>query len=103
MQIDKGSEVVKAAIRNSQNTTLMLGSVIAKSGCWSMIKGGVTPNESMQANLYFEVFTCSFVTKESIHIFCTFIWRSMYVYKSLKECCIFKVVLVSLNSLTATN
>lgn len=52
MQIDKGSEVVVAAFRNSQNLTMIIGSVIAKSGCWSMIKGGVTPDQTMQANLY---------------------------------------------------
>ncbi|XP_059650100.1 endo-1,4-beta-xylanase 5-like [Cornus florida] len=54
VQISEGNEIVAAKFRNSQKISMTVGSVIAQSGCWSMIKGGLTVNVTMPAELYFE-------------------------------------------------
>lgn len=45
-----------AMIYNSaQKTVITVGSVIAKSGCWSMIKGGLTVDHNAHSELHFQV------------------------------------------------
>ncbi|XP_059650101.1 endo-1,4-beta-xylanase 4-like [Cornus florida] len=54
VQISEGNEIVVAQFKNSQNRSMIVGTVIAQSGCWSMLKGGLTVNVTMPAELYFE-------------------------------------------------
>lgn len=56
MQVSEGDEIpVKAMYKTSSNISHAVGTVIAKSGCWSMLKGGISVNNSGPAELYFEV------------------------------------------------
>ncbi|KAK2982320.1 hypothetical protein RJ640_009017, partial [Escallonia rubra] len=55
VQISEGKETVSVALKDSRNPRNIIGSVVAQSGCWSMIKGGIAVNASMSAELYFEV------------------------------------------------
>ncbi|GER55544.1 4-beta-xylanase, partial [Striga asiatica] len=48
-----GSELVSAYYTGLDNRSTIIGSTIAKSGCWSQLKGGFTPNEDVQAALHF--------------------------------------------------
>ncbi|KAK6136479.1 hypothetical protein DH2020_029775 [Rehmannia glutinosa] len=50
---DKGSETVSAFYTSTNYHTVLIGSVVAKSGCWSMLKGGFTAYENMKAELHF--------------------------------------------------
>lgn len=50
---DENAQV--AAIFKTQSGFEHAGWVDAKSGCWSMLKGGLTVNASGPADLYFEV------------------------------------------------
>ncbi|MCD7449642.1 hypothetical protein HAX54_000872 [Datura stramonium] len=55
VQLSEGSDIVVAMIYNSvQETVATVGSVIAKSGCWSMIKGGLTVDHNAPAVLHFQ-------------------------------------------------
>ncbi|CAL5329584.1 endo-1,4-beta-xylanase 5-like [Camellia sinensis] len=54
VQINEGSEAVVAKVKVLQNETMVVGSVIAQSGCWSMLKGGLAVNLTMPAELFFE-------------------------------------------------
>ncbi|KAH6773244.1 hypothetical protein C2S51_011648 [Perilla frutescens var. frutescens] len=60
-QINEGSEIVSAFIRAPNGENTIVGSVIAKSGCWSMLKGGFTSTHEMKVHLFF---TCSNTTVE---------------------------------------
>ncbi|KAK2971771.1 hypothetical protein RJ640_018460 [Escallonia rubra] len=55
VQISEGKETVVVALRGSSKPRMVIGSVIAHSGCWSMVKGGITVNVSKTFELYFEV------------------------------------------------
>ncbi|XP_004230568.2 endo-1,4-beta-xylanase 5-like isoform X2 [Solanum lycopersicum] len=55
VQLSEGSDTVVAMIYNSaQKTVITVGSVIAKSGCWSMIKGGLTVDHNAHSELHFQ-------------------------------------------------
>ncbi|XP_059311261.1 endo-1,4-beta-xylanase 5-like isoform X2 [Lycium ferocissimum] len=55
VQLSEGSDIVVAMIYNEvQKTVTTVGSVIAKSGCWSMIKGGLTVDQNAPAVLHFQ-------------------------------------------------
>ncbi|KAF8404640.1 hypothetical protein HHK36_009528 [Tetracentron sinense] len=54
VQINEGSDKVVAVFKNVHNQTIIAGSVIAQSGCWSMLKGGLTVNLTSPAQLHFE-------------------------------------------------
>lgn len=56
--MNKGKEIISAFLEYPNGTSLIVGSVIAKSGCWSMLKGGFTVEEDMHANIYFVVLLC---------------------------------------------
>ncbi|CAK9172496.1 unnamed protein product, partial [Ilex paraguariensis] len=53
VQISEGSDTVIAAFKTWHNETKIVGSVIAQFGCWSMLKGGLSVNLTMPAELYF--------------------------------------------------
>ncbi|KAK3027474.1 hypothetical protein RJ639_041080, partial [Escallonia herrerae] len=54
VQISEGKGIVAAVLRDSSNSRTVIGSVVAQSGCWSMVKGGITANVSIRYELYFE-------------------------------------------------
>ena len=56
LQVSKGKAPVIAVFKKNGEYK-HAGSVIAESKCWSMLKGGLTIDESGPAELYFEVFT----------------------------------------------
>ncbi|XP_024005495.1 uncharacterized protein LOC18029200 [Eutrema salsugineum] len=53
LQVNKGNAPVKAVFKKNGEYK-HAGSVIAESKCWSMLKGGLTVDESGPAELYFE-------------------------------------------------
>ncbi|KFK30013.1 hypothetical protein AALP_AA7G206400 [Arabis alpina] len=53
LQVNKGKAPIKAVFKKNGEYKLA-GSVIAESNCWSMLKGGLTVDESGPAELYFE-------------------------------------------------
>ncbi|KAL0335090.1 UNVERIFIED_CONTAM: Endo-1,4-beta-xylanase 4 [Sesamum radiatum] len=53
LQLDKGKDIVSAFLKIPNGQSIIVGSVIAKSGCWSMLKGGFTVHENMKAEIYF--------------------------------------------------
>ncbi|KAL9174517.1 hypothetical protein ABFS82_02G057300 [Erythranthe guttata] len=52
-QIDEGSEIISAFVQEPNGTNVIVGSVIAKSGCWSMLKGGFEVDQNMKVQLFF--------------------------------------------------
>ncbi|KAI3958913.1 hypothetical protein MKX01_023589 [Papaver californicum] len=55
VQISKGNEEAVSAMFKTKDAQLLhAGTAIAKSGCWSMLKGGIFTNTTSQADLYFE-------------------------------------------------
>ncbi|KAL8061923.1 hypothetical protein ABFX02_02G114200 [Erythranthe guttata] len=52
-QLNKGKEIISAYLKHGDGTSTIVGSVIAKFGCWSMLKGGFQMQEDMNAQLYF--------------------------------------------------
>ncbi|CAN4107947.1 unnamed protein product [Withania somnifera] len=55
VQLSEGTDIVVAMISHSvQKTVTTVGSVIAKSGCWSMIKGGLTVDNNASSVLHFK-------------------------------------------------
>lgn len=55
VQLGQQSDMVIAGIINDHNETLVIGSVKAEAGCWSMIKGGFIVNVTMNTSLFFMV------------------------------------------------
>ncbi|XP_043725822.1 endo-1,4-beta-xylanase 5-like [Telopea speciosissima] len=53
VQVVKGNEAV-TAVFSTNGVMIHAGAVHAESGCWSMLKGGLTVNSSGLAELYFE-------------------------------------------------
>lgn len=60
IQVTSGNESVTAVFKTSSGFKAA-GSVIAKSKCYSMLKGGFTVDESGPAELYFEVLNSNFL------------------------------------------
>nr|CAD1837817.1 unnamed protein product [Ananas comosus var. bracteatus] len=54
VRIDEGNAVVGAVFKTAGDGFVHAGLVEAKSGCWSMLKGGLTVKTSGPADLYFE-------------------------------------------------
>lgn len=54
LQVSQGNSPVKAVFKKNGENKLA-GSVIAESKCWSMLKGGLTVDESGPVDLFFEV------------------------------------------------
>ncbi|CAI9104261.1 OLC1v1002896C1 [Oldenlandia corymbosa var. corymbosa] len=55
LQVSHGVSPITAAFKTSTGNITLAGTVITRSGCWSMLKGGITPNASTSgvAELYF--------------------------------------------------
>lgn len=54
LQVTNGTAPVSAVFKKNGEYK-HAGSVVAESKCWSMLKGGLTVDESGPAELYFEV------------------------------------------------
>jgi len=54
LQVSEGKAPVRAIFKKNGEYK-NAGSVVAESKCWSMLKGGLTVDESGPAELYFEV------------------------------------------------
>ena len=54
IQVSSGNTPVTAVFRTNSGPQYA-GAVFAESGCWSMLKGGLTVDSSGPAELYFEV------------------------------------------------
>ncbi|OUZ99551.1 Glycoside hydrolase [Macleaya cordata] len=54
VQVSEGNEAVSAVFKTEDGRLVHGGTVTAKHGCWSMLKGGISVNISSPAELYFE-------------------------------------------------
>jgi len=54
LQVGDGSADVRAVVK-TVGDFVHAGGVVAKCGCWSMLKGGLTAASSGPAEIYFEV------------------------------------------------
>jgi hypothetical protein len=54
LQVSNGSADVRAVVK-TDGEFIHAGAVEARSGCWSILKGGLTAPASGAAELYFEV------------------------------------------------
>jgi len=54
LQVSNGSADIRAVVKTNGNF-IHAGGVEARSGCWSILKGGLTAPASGAAELYFEV------------------------------------------------
>lgn len=57
IQLSEGKAAVTAVFKTSTGFEQAAGSIVAESKCWSMLKGGLTVNESVSgpSEFYFEV------------------------------------------------
>ncbi|CAL0316336.1 unnamed protein product [Lupinus luteus] len=53
-QISEGSESVSAIFKTNGSGLIRVGQVIAKHGCWTLLKGGIVANFSSNAEILFE-------------------------------------------------
>ncbi|XP_011088132.1 uncharacterized protein LOC105169441 [Sesamum indicum] len=53
LRLDEGKEIVSAYLRIPNGQNRIVGSVLAESGCWSMLKGGFAVDENVKAWLFF--------------------------------------------------
>ncbi|KAH6793415.1 hypothetical protein C2S52_003892 [Perilla frutescens var. hirtella] len=51
-QVSEGDETLVAYMQTSSGEFILVGSVIAKFGCWSMLKGGFTADDDMKVDLF---------------------------------------------------
>ncbi|GJN20410.1 hypothetical protein PR202_gb07785 [Eleusine coracana subsp. coracana] len=54
LQVSSGTAHVKAVVKTPNGERVVAGTVSAQSGCWSMLKGGMTGYSSGPAEIYFE-------------------------------------------------
>ncbi|KAK3420413.1 hypothetical protein EUGRSUZ_G01217 [Eucalyptus grandis] len=54
VQASQGSETVAVVFRTRDGKFVRGGSVVAKQGCWSLLKGGIAANSSSPADVLFE-------------------------------------------------
>ncbi|KAF9625627.1 hypothetical protein IFM89_024908 [Coptis chinensis] len=54
IQVSEGKEPVSAIVKTRRGYR-NVGTIVAESGCWSMLKGGLTVNSSWPAELYFKI------------------------------------------------
>ncbi|CAI9304178.1 unnamed protein product [Lactuca saligna] len=79
VQVSHGDDAIVVATFKTPSGFYDAGSTIAKSGCWSMLKGGLTVNESGSAQLYFQSENASidiWVDSVSLQPFTKAEWRS---------------------------
>lgn len=55
LQVSDGIADVRAVVKTAGGDFIHSGGVEARSGCWSILKGGLTAAAAEQAELYFEV------------------------------------------------
>ncbi|RXH87480.1 hypothetical protein DVH24_034380 [Malus domestica] len=78
IQVSSSSAPVSAIFKTSSGF-VHVGAIVAESGCWSMLKGGLTVNASGPAELYFESENTSveiFVDSISLQPFTQKQWNS---------------------------
>ncbi|RZC46869.1 hypothetical protein C5167_039810 [Papaver somniferum] len=81
IQVSHGKEPVTAVFKTTDGFTFA-GSAVARSGCWSMLKGGLTVNSSGYAELYFQSNSINveiWVDNVSLQPFTEVQWRSHQV------------------------
>ena len=62
VQVSEGSEAIAVVFRPTKGDLTHGGRVIAKSGCWTLLKGGMVANFSSLVDVFFEVkFICKFL------------------------------------------
>ncbi|CAL9071897.1 unnamed protein product, partial [Musa textilis] len=54
LQVDQGNTTVTAIFKTAKDGFVHVGAVEARSGCWSMLKGGLTAKTSGPAEFYFQ-------------------------------------------------
>jgi len=55
LQLSEGSDTVSVVFKTNGSELVHGGHVIAKHGCWSLLKGGIVANFSSPAEILFEV------------------------------------------------
>jgi hypothetical protein len=55
IQINKGSERVAVVFKIPHTELVIGGRVLARNGCWSLLKGGIFANFTSHADILFEV------------------------------------------------
>lgn len=55
LQVSSGTAHVKVVVKTPNGERVIAGGVSAQSGCWSMLKGGMTAYASGPGEIYFEV------------------------------------------------
>lgn len=55
IQVSRGSDTVAAVFKTSDGKLIDAGKVLAKHGCWSLLKGGLAANFTSLAEILFEV------------------------------------------------
>ncbi|XP_024020917.1 uncharacterized protein LOC21384356 [Morus notabilis] len=82
VQVSEGSEIVAVVFRPTKGDLTHGGKVIARSGCWSLLKGGMVANFSSPIEIFFEVKFCKNTSAEiwadnvSLQPFTKKQWRS---------------------------
>ncbi|CAL4924550.1 unnamed protein product [Urochloa decumbens] len=54
LQVSNGTAHVKAVVKSPSGERVISGAVVAQSGCWSMLKGGMTAYSSGNGEIFFE-------------------------------------------------
>ncbi|CAN6305434.1 unnamed protein product [Urochloa humidicola] len=54
LQVSNGTAHVKAVVKSPSGERVIAGAVVAQSGCWSMLKGGMTAYSSGNGEIFFE-------------------------------------------------
>jgi len=54
-QVSEGSDTVSVMFRTKESELVRGGQVIAKHGCWTLLKGGIAANFSSPVEILFEV------------------------------------------------
>lgn len=54
-QVSEGSDTVSVLFKTKGSELVRGGQVIAKHGCWTLLKGGIVANFSSPAEILFEV------------------------------------------------
>ena len=55
VQVSEGSETVTVVFKPTKGDLVHGGTAIAKSGCWTLLKGGMVANFSSSVEIFFEV------------------------------------------------
>uniref|UniRef100_J3N1Z6 GH10 domain-containing protein n=1 Tax=Oryza brachyantha TaxID=4533 RepID=J3N1Z6_ORYBR len=68
LQVSAGTANVKAVIKTPDGQYVAAGATVAKAGCWSMIKGGMTAYSSGLGQLYFEADAAVVIWVDSVSL-----------------------------------